>query len=200
MVIALSPAPRKPRASQVDPNAISFGASEVDPNAISLPPGHGNPKPRIGRHPADSAANSDPKTLQNPGTLKSWSITTMFLLFGRGIVLFCGDTQSFIPELSAIQFTYNIPSLASCVSLTFVIFPHAISAAFEVVNTVAPRNASCFCFVCNTLSKRLSNSAKIGSNSCLYWYADFLYHFRSQQICQFGNEKRHRPGCKVSEG
>ncbi len=86
---SLSLAPRKPRASQVDPNAISSGASEVDPNAISLPPGHGNPKPRIRRHTEDSAANSDPTTLQNPGTLKSWSITTMFLLFGRGIVLCC---------------------------------------------------------------------------------------------------------------
>ncbi len=117
LVIALSLAPRKPRASQVDPNAVSFGASEIDPNAISLPPGHGNPKPRIGRHPEDSAANSDPKTLQNPGTLKSWSITTMSLLFARGIVLCCGDTQSFIQDVSAIQFTYNIPSLASCASL-----------------------------------------------------------------------------------
>ncbi len=28
---------------------------------------------------------------------------------------------------------------------TFVIFPRAISGAFEVVNTVAPRNVSCFC-------------------------------------------------------
>ncbi len=124
----------------------------------------------------------------------------MFLLFGRGIVLCCGDTQSFIQDVSAIQFTYDIPSLASSASLTFVIFPHAISGAFEVVNTVAPRNVSCFCFFCNTRSRRLSNSAKIGSNSCIYWYADFLYHFRSEEICQFGNEKRHRAACKVSEG
>jgi hypothetical protein len=71
---SLSLAPCNPRASQVDPNAIPSGASEVDPDAISLPTEQRNTKPEIEPHPEDSGADSGPKTLHNPGTLKRWSI------------------------------------------------------------------------------------------------------------------------------
>jgi len=74
LAIALTLAPCNVRASQVDPNAIPSGASEVDPDAISLPTEQRNPKPEIEPHPEDSGADSGPKTLHNPGTLKRWSI------------------------------------------------------------------------------------------------------------------------------
>jgi hypothetical protein len=159
LVIALSLAPRKPRASQVDPNAVSFGASEIDPNAISLPPGTKTLNPGFGRHPEDSAVNSDPKTLQNPGTLKSWSITTMFLLFARGIVLCCGATQSFIQDVSAIQFAYNIPSLASCASLYICDISPCYFWCISSSEYCCPLECVVLLFVCNTRSRRLSNSA-----------------------------------------
>ncbi len=44
----------------------------------------------------DLAANNGPKNLQDPYTLKSWSMDSMFLLFGQGGGLCCvvlWDTQ-----------------------------------------------------------------------------------------------------------
>jgi hypothetical protein len=70
------------------------------PSGLQCPPprvhlllGQRNPIPYLDIEPhlEDSAANSGFKTLQNPGTLKSWSISNRFLLFGRGIVSCCRD-------------------------------------------------------------------------------------------------------------
>jgi hypothetical protein len=85
---------------------------------------------------------------------------------------------------------------------TFVIFPRAISGAFEVVNTVAPRNVSCFCLSAThvpegfQILQKLDPTAAASIGTLIFCTILGLSRFANLVM-----KKRHRPaGCKVSEG